>query len=731
MSRRQTLLLSIATLALASTACSGKADKGVDERPDVDEMPWEHRWTGAFTARIPTASPAEAMELCMGLAAATDGLWKGTPLFAVDAEDARQTAGDVKDNADLYESELGRFCRVEAGTEGALEMGDRETDALVAWATKAAGGEDDTAIELTAEVPDVVYFQTPTVVDAHSIRTLSLVGVQRPLLAGDSDGPDVRVIVADSEPSGPYVPASTAGFDDHGRRTAGIIYNLLCGASTPTNRCGVELRNELALPFRVDATTKRSRDQATSGGAFGTHNTLSRAIRRSTDYVRRQGDARPTILNLSLGWNSARSTRVNLTTLRAETSPAARKKLLGTPARRTPSISTAYAKLAPGEQAVMAALVEARCQGILPIAATGNRTNHPTPTTTMQQGALYPAAWMDLSVKSIALSTTGDPCTELGFGGSWDPARPLVYAVSGVDQGYHPADLGRPRSESPLAALAVGVTVDDPTGTADHMVVSGTSAAAAVATAATALAWSADVTKSGDDRVREVYAAGTTSTDATSGAPIKPVVGATAFGVSEPQRVVRLCETAVQTKHPKTPASCTAVTLSDFEPSSPTSVTDTSGATVHDCKSPSTGSPCLGKYPPTADVLEKVWPQPINDGCPSCDLEIMSGAGNPLEGNLTLQVPGQRPFWRTDRWTDKHDLLEVTLEVVDMGDDMHIVEYGPGTGVDLFMQGGPDSFPVEVGTPIDPRSAMLVITGMNLELGVVRSWNVPVPLSAN
>ena len=698
-----------------------------DGRVPAEPQPWEDRWMESFSAYISTGTPAEAYKVCTGLEEATrstDGTanFSGVPLFTLVATDdgwASRGVDDTprqKDEPAFVDSPLARYCWIRPLSKAADAFDAEPWDRFLGWAAERS-------VELSPDLPDTVPLGLGTIAE----QTATLVGAEEPLLVGRAfSTPVVRVVVADTEPSGKYAPDSS-GQTDHGRATAAIIHSLLCQSSKDqpedgAPRCGVEIYNEHALPFTLDDTTKRSRVRS-SDGAYGTHMSLALAIHRTTERV--ISDPMPTVLNLSLGWNAGYAQPVDVKALLATKDPKARRAYLQRPTGRLAAASRRFSSLVGGEKAVMEALIRARCMGVVPVVAAGNRTNLPTPERALQDGPLLPAGWMD-----VVNPTSGDECAQRGYPtGSWVPGEPLVFAVSGVDRQARPVGLGRPNGNAPLAALALGVTVPDASSPGGFHLVSGTSASAGITSAATAAAWAGDTSLDGDAVMKVIYDTGTTAQKVDGTGPVPADFGKASLSSTPAVRIVQLCEAAKATGAVST-CSATSAALGTTGGTSAASRTTTSPTplTALDCSAEPTTAPCGAQYPPTPDALRNVWPQPPTTSCPPCALELTSGTSSALTGVLTLETAEATAFWRRATWTTRHQLDAMHLELTSNLGVTRIVTYTPGPDLDAFLA-GPDQIDVALTDSMNVASAQLVVEARTKSSGVAKSWNVPLPLS--
>jgi|GEM_PF-1845320 len=723
----------LATLTIPSffllpslVGCPDKQPPPVDE-PRVEVQPWENRWTGSFTAYIRGGTPEDAFDICRAMAEATDAVYGGTPVFTQELSARGYTDRDLDGDEGLEEletlraSEQGRFCHVVPQTAESQALAAAQWNQLLDWA-------EVNKVDLMPDVPNTV----PLGLGDSATETASLVGAVDPLLTSSSRSPVVHVVVADTEPTGTYDP-QTAGKTEHGTATARIVYSLLCDpnksrAEEAQTNCSVQISTQHALPYEIDDTKQVTRLN-TGGGQYGTHYSLAQAIDRATrDYTRTRI---PTILNLSLGWNAGYSTPIDIARWKADLATDTESDRLARIAmvQRPGAVDEPYARWDRGvddvtgsERLVYEALVRARCEGIIPVASAGNRTNFPTPEPELQEGPLLPAGWM------VHTSSGTDECSGRGYAStSWDTDEPLVYAVSGVDRQARPVGFGRPQSNAPLAALALGVTVPDANLTDEKFhSISGTSASASVATAAMAAAWARDPRLDGDQVMQAVYGSGTPALHVETGNPVSADFGS--IGSDTRTQIVQICD-AAEAIRSVSPCPSTSARLSATSSSSGSgaTVTATPMAAIDCAANPST-PPCSAQYGPTPDALRDVWPQPPTDPCPPCELEVTTAPSANFEGILTIRTPEADPFWQKGTFNTVNTITGYHVELTSILGQTRVASYTTPSQRALF-EGAGDTVEVALTTSINVYSATLVLDGRNNITGAQKSWNVPLPVS--
>jgi hypothetical protein len=389
----------------------------------------------------------------------------------------------------------------------------------------------------------------------------------------------VTVAVIDSWPDpGLYGTAA------HGFGMGNIIRRLACSA-TPSS-CYVQPQPYLAL----DLVAPGVRDDV-HGGYFGFQGRLARVIVDAVEAFRTSGSNGHLVLNFSLGWDA----RYNTDAGGVVTDPV---------------------------NATREALEYAACQGALSIAAAGNAGSGPTAGS----GPMYPAGWNQLAAPSCAGPVS----------------RPLVYAVSGVDDRDLPLHNARPGGRAPL--VAPGFQAPGIDGSVTVGPYTGSSVSAAVTTAAAATVWHL----SGSLRADEVMGMISASAVPT------PDMADFCSGTCVNARRVSLCR-AVEgvlgtggvscVKHgygaglnPVWPGNATSLFQSlvvseghlPFDGTNLTALTMPAGCSspLHTlgmvAPYPSVYSPCPSDLLPNEVVAPAVTPQPGSDPCPACMYELES-----------------------------------------------------------------------------------------------------------
>lgn len=260
--------------------------------------------------------------------------------------------------------------------------------------------------------------------------------------------PATKVLVVDGAVDRGF-PRGGQGRSGHGRAMSTIIRNLAC----PTGgACLAQVSTHLALPL-VRTPGGGIRTDTVQGGHFGRFTDIATALHSGVHQAVPLAGGRRIVVNMSLGWDPRWGGEI----------PA-----------------SGWSALSPPLQAVYVAIMEARCQGALIIAAAGNDSGGPD----RRNGAAYPAAW------ETEMAPTAAECAALG--GHPGPSltssyTPLIYAVSGVDGADIPLGNQRPGGRARLVAPAGHVSVSE--GSYRSKTLTGSSVAAAVVSAAAASVW--------------------------------------------------------------------------------------------------------------------------------------------------------------------------------------------------------------------------------------------------
>jgi hypothetical protein len=258
-------------------------------------------------------------------------------------------------------------------------------------------------------------------------------------------GPSVRLAFIDSQADGEDLPSERPMGSQHGYTLAHLARRLVCPADDGICAAKVVARRALKHPhFRANEPFQPL--PAAVGGYVGSISELAEAIMEEVLHWQKKGDRRHLILNLSLGWDG------ELALLDGRASDLQTGKV---------------EDLEPSVQAVFKALQFARKEGVLVIAAAGNRRGGKP-----ESGwPLLPAAW----------ELRRPPFLPLAFGD-----KP-VYAVGGVDGQGLPLPNSRFGGHPRRAAYgdhAVTAVGNHPTG-----IYTGSSVSAAVVSSIAAVVW--------------------------------------------------------------------------------------------------------------------------------------------------------------------------------------------------------------------------------------------------
>jgi Subtilase family len=346
------------------------------------------------------------------------------------------------------------------------------------------------------------------------------------------------VVVADTAPPS-YGDQPCTAFprlrSEHGPLMANVIRDLTCPGADHCGSCLGQVKTDLALAYY----TNEDRDDV-NGGNFGTAIDLGQSIVSSLCQAQASGSH--LIINLSLG---------SLPGLQWSAAP-------GT----LPLAGSA-------ERGVFDTLRVASCDGAIVIAAAGNNPgavpDQPTPPTLQPphlDGPAYPAKWQDWPPVDPAT------CQQITGHAPVAASRPLVYAVSGLDDRDRPLMNSASGARPPLAALGLLATSGDPRSLPAPE--SGSSVAAAVTSAAAAAVWAYRPDLTADKVMQIVYDAGTL---------LDPSLGTPDFNYptsfkSEQRRVSiceavrRACDPAFSLMYGQPPSGCPMPTCAAQKPSS-------------------------------------------------------------------------------------------------------------------------------------------------------------------
>ncbi len=302
-------------------------------------------------------------------------------------------------------------------------------------------------------------------------------------LAGDPQ--TVRVAVVDTSPRFYNNGRARGGNSGHGLTVGRIIRGLTCANDgIPTGACVGYISHHLALTRLLDGTVDR-----TNGGYYGYFTEAAISINASVNAWLRQMAAPPPgeapqqrlVINLSIGWDGMYGGAYN---------PA----------------FPVEAQLSAPILAVHRAIERATCHGALVIAAAGNDTGGlPVPS-----GPMFPAGWEQAPAPANC-NRFGNSIGAADLPPAAAPYRPLVHSVGGVDGTDTPLSTTRANGRPRLAASSFQAVMlyNDPTaGMGVTDVMSGTSAAAAVASATAALVWGYEPDLHGADVMARIYGSG-------------------------------------------------------------------------------------------------------------------------------------------------------------------------------------------------------------------------------
>ena len=450
-------------------------------------------------------------------------------------------------------------------------------------------------------------------------------GGVNPLPTAPSTPRPVRLVAIDTAPTS--TTAIGVGQSRHGDTVAYTAKDLACpnGEASP---CAAHVRTKLGLP-RTDLANPLTTN-VVQGGFFGTEGDLAQAIEGAVSTWHNDiilGTAEPRlVLNLSVGWEDDQE--------RNNCEPA--------------NLRTNLNVLSPPARSVVDALRYASCHGALVLAAAGNDTGGPLPSS----GLVCPARWEALD----APDTTS--CNEMvgtEFPQAWAerfngyPLREsevqgrsynrLVYAVGGVDYSDEPLlpvrRGGRPR----LAGLGLmGAAWDNSSvnGTAPPPYVTGTSIATAVASAIASSVWSYNPARTAPSILDAIYTSGLPLQ--RGGANIVADSGTCLGAASCDVRRVSLCRAigvpcvdqvlADSLQNPAMSAPFSAALATAYSSVVATNLTFAPGAA-----NPHTQYPTVAASPWS-------FPQPSWPACPACIAQIPNPNEIELYARTTIPMSG-------------------------------------------------------------------------------------------
>jgi hypothetical protein len=263
------------------------------------------------------------------------------------------------------------------------------------------------------------------------------------------DAPRTRVAIVDSAPTAPP-GVVRRGYNLHGYNLGRLNRALSCDLD---GDCVGRVSTRLALDLRYVNGTGIVEDRV-NGGDFGSLLRLAQVIVEEVDAWQADPNTDRLVINLSLGWNPLYGgDGVNPLAWPADV------------------------------RAVYQAILHARCQGALVVAAAGNASGGAHADAT---GPLYPGGWE--RVRSVESRCQGHFLAPPPL--SVAPTAPLVVAAGAVDEDGLLLANARPGSMPLLAAYGSHGTRVDATSPFNHTLpMTGTSVSAAVVSAAAAAIW--------------------------------------------------------------------------------------------------------------------------------------------------------------------------------------------------------------------------------------------------
>lgn len=415
--RRFPALAAAFWLALTGTGPAAALDTDPPLAPNVAETEWQ--WIGVLPPGTPSCPPPDATSCAPGSAAA----WSHGPLF-----DALAAAAYPP---------LAEFCLYEH-IDPALPVDTCPIRSL-------AGGDLDAVepdrMSATLQGTDLGGL-TWRDLESHYERHVGKIA-----LPVDVGARKVRLALLDTSPTTGMNPQNLPESSPHGRTLRLLLENLLCS----DGECVAEITTRLALAYKTGLLANGQmgvwRDPV-QGGFFGSLGDLARAISDEHTAWALSGGAEPLVLNLSLGWPPGAG-----------------------------SVPPDFTTMLPAAKAVYRALEAASCQGVLVVAASGNRADDRPPV----HGPLLPAAWAGRTLPANGFCPLGDQQATM------PPAPQLLYAAGGVRSDGEPLANATAASSPLRVAYSDHVVIEDPAQpTTPSPVLTGSSVAAAVLSATAA-----------------------------------------------------------------------------------------------------------------------------------------------------------------------------------------------------------------------------------------------------
>ena len=456
----------IGVICVALAACAEQHELEVGY---VDDQAAAGSAVKADEADLSEACPPDrqvALSLQGGCPVADNLPWAVSSLFGID------DAGDPH----APEDGMGGLCLYEwQGGEDATRRDARRLRRTLGGAVDGIAADCRVVAPLASPISDMM---------APSLRSAFVSAINYP---GDLAGtPDpVRVAVVDSSPRFYNNGTARGGNSGHGLTVGRIVRGMTCGPDgAATGACVGYVADHLAMPRLPGGRIDRAR-----GGYYGYFTDAAISINAAVSAWLGHMNAPPAgeapqrrlVINLSLGWEGIYG--------------GAYDPALPVQGQRAPPVL-----------AVHRAITRAVCHGALVIAAAGNDAGG-SPAST---GPMYPGGW------EIAPAPQAADCA--GFGLATDAAgvppavtdyTPLVHSVGGVDG----ADVelastrvgGRPRLAAPAFQAVMKYFNPNEMRWKNTDPMSGTSAAAAVVSAAATLAWGYEPNLNGADVMALIY----------------------------------------------------------------------------------------------------------------------------------------------------------------------------------------------------------------------------------
>ncbi len=425
----------------------------------------------------------------------------------------------------------------------------------------------------------------------------------------------VRLAILDTSPtmSPADRPENHPGRYPHGYTLVRMARELVCNLDKNPEACLSDVSTRLVLSHTThepNALLSGSQDHQ-RGGYFGTIGDLALAVRQELDEWRQNNRRERLVINLSLAWHPKHGGM--------ESDPA---------------------RMPPAVQAVYEALEEASCEGVLVIAAAGNRIFGPDPHT----GPLLPAGWERRPAPSAKT------CKEKYFISHPTSNRlkgPLLFAAGGVRAYMDPQKPALLLANTPpggapkLLAYADHAVVESHIHDTPTSIMTGSSVSALVVSATAAAVLGYRPSLSADELMQRIH-----KNAHPSGLNADFCLGGTLDNpcpTPTQAKVVRFCHTLQSFCKPGREA-CPPEPIACFRPESTPLMGKFEAQRIQLTEiACSEKTPCPDLMYPDAQTQPWVLSQPGSIPCPPCKIRAAYGAVLDLELAPDLAGPLSHP----------------------------------------------------------------------------------------